>query len=99
MTLPRQSTGLILNLPSERWSDIEYPYADLRKRNGAYPVEVDWPRGTDASASRSPPANPENTPHDTEAPKIENLNVRRHSVENKLGPARSPDGYRVNQAH
>ena len=62
MALPRQSTGLILNLPSERWSDIEYPYADLRTRNGAYPVEVDWPPGTDASASRSPPANPDKYP-------------------------------------
>jgi len=46
------------------------------------------------------PRNLTNTPHDTEAPKLGNLKVRRHSVPNKLvGPARSPDGCRANQAH
>ena len=38
MALPRQSTGLILNLPSKDWCAIAYTDVDLYVRNNAQPV-------------------------------------------------------------
>jgi len=70
MALPRQPTGLILNLPSKDWCAIAYTDVDLYVRNNAQPVgcrELGRPR------VELRPRNLTNCPYKSEASFFKNL--------------------------
>src|SRR6516162_920326 len=75
MALPRQSTGLILNLPSKNWCAIAYVNVDLDVRKNAQPVGCQEPGVCESNSA-------------TEPDRLPLLSQRRHSSKTSRGRSR-----------